>query len=655
MSAVLEVRHTYDEHAHTDAPLVVVGCGPVGCRVAEELARLCPHQSIVQYGAESVEPYNRVRLSSFLAGEIDFASLATTPGGEHASRIDRRLGCAVTGIDRTERVVLDAVGRRQPYSKLVLATGSSPHVPHIANLGLSGVYTFRDFNDAQQLFARRMRSRRTVVLGAGLLGLEAARAMRRFNTEVCVIEHATRALPRMLDEAAGALLVHHLAKLGIGVVLNATVRALEGDGRVSGVRLANGEFIDCDTVIVATGIRPSIDLARNAGLSVGRGIRVDDSLRTSDAEIFAVGECVEHREVVYGLVGPGIEQATVAAAVIAGQRAEYRGSTLATKLKVVGLPVFAVGKTVDDDYGRNADEILYKLDNGYRKIVVQRGRLIGAVAVNETPEMSRLQEAVTQRRRIWFWQRWRFARTGRIWPEVNIKVAQWPATAAVCQCTGVTRGQLTAAMSAGCSTVAALAARTGASTVCGSCRPLLAELTGGDVEPIRGAGWLWGTGAVAAVAALLFATLPAIPFNDSIASGPHWDVIWRDSFFKQVSGYTLLALSIIAAVLSFRKRIRKFTFGDFSSWRIVHGVVGALTIIGLLAHTGARLGANLDFYLMASFLVLIALGAASAGAIAFEHRITTAVARKRWVWAHIALTWPLPALLTWHVLKSYYF
>jgi nitrite reductase (NADH) large subunit len=225
----------------------------------------------------------------------------------------------------------------------------------------------------------------------------------------------------------------------------------------------------------------------------------------------------------------------------------------------------------------------------------------------------------------------------------------------VCQCTGATRGQLGAALASGCNSVAALAARTGASTVCGSCKPLLAELTGGAAEPVQGARWLWVTAAVAGIAALLFALSPAIPYGDSIAAGPSIDLIWRDSFYKQVSGYTALGLSLVALVMSLRKRVRAFKAGNFATWRIVHVVIGASALIALLGHTGARLGANLNLALMTSFLALIVLGSASAATLAFEHRSGAAVARRRWVWAHIAFTWPLPVLLGWHVVKSYYF
>src|SRR5690606_36049104 len=321
------------------AAIVIVGSGPVGVRVAAELERRGASGPIILYGAEAEEPYNRVRLSSLLAGEIPWSSWSNDSLIGAGSRIERRLGCAVTGIDREAKLVIDARGVAQPYSNLIIATGSTPHVPNIPNIDRPGVYTFRDFKDAQQLFARRMRSRSPVGLGAGRLGLEAARAMRRFHTRVTVVEHAPRPMPRQLDDEGGARLATHLRRIGIEIALGQGARRILGNYRVTGVELMDGTIIECDTVVGATGIRPNIELARQAGLSVGRGIRVDDQMRTSDPSIFAVGECAEHRGLVYGLVAPGYEQAAVVASVLTNADAAYRGSLAATRLKVVGVPV----------------------------------------------------------------------------------------------------------------------------------------------------------------------------------------------------------------------------------------------------------------------------------------------------------------------------
>jgi nitrite reductase (NADH) large subunit len=641
------------------APIVIIGAGPVGIRTAQELCRRSPAAPIVLYGEEASEPYNRVRLSSFLIGETDWQALTRDLQLPSNANIDARYGCRVTAIDREHRCVRDASGFVQPYAKVVMATGSRPYVPDVPGIRLLGVYTFRDVRDAHQLLARRVRSRRTVVLGGGLLGLEAARAMQRFNTEVCVVEHYSRLMMRQLDVAASKDLLAHVKALGIQVVLGDGVKQVLGDVRVAGIQLRSERVMECDTLIVATGIVPNTELALAANLPIGRGIRVNDSLQTTDPDIYAIGECAEHRKRVYGIVAPGLEQATVAAHVIAGGRARYSGSTIATRLKVVDFPVFSTGPVTEEETPDFARTWTYREGPIYRKLVTLRGRLIGAVAVGECPDLSRLQEAAMRQRNVWPWQLWRFARTGSLWPEEELgSVVAWPAATAVCNCTGVTRGDLARALGDGCVTVEALAARTGASTVCGSCRPLLAELAGASApaEPVRGWKTLLGAGGLALPAALLF-LLVAVPYAATVQVPWQWDLLWRESFWKQVSGFTVLGLAVLLSVMSFRKRVRRFTLGDFPLWRVVHAVLGLLTVAGLAVHTGGRLGSNLNLLLMAAFLGVVALGAIAGGVIALEHRLGVDAARLRrtWLWSHILVAWPIPVLLAFHVLKTYYF
>jgi nitrite reductase (NADH) large subunit len=658
-SAGIPLPRGYEITQHPP-PVVIVGSGPVGVRFAQELYRRNALQSAVLYGAEPEEPYNRVRLSSLLAGEIDWRALRSDSSLPPSSVLVRRFGCEVAVIDREAQVVVDARGRAQRYSRLVIATGSTPFVPRIPNVSLAGVYTFRSFHDAQRLLARGACSRRTVVIGAGLLGLEAARAMRRFDTDVLVVDEATRVMHRQLDEEGANRLQRHIEQLGVRLWLGAGVRRIVGDRRVQELELSSGVRIECDTIIIAAGIRPNIGLARDAELSVGRGIRVDDELRTSDPSIFAIGECAEHRGTVYGLAAPGFEQAAVAASIVSGAPARYRGSVAATRLKVVGLSVFSIGRVVDDDVARDARRVVYCSSDAYCKIVTERCKIVGAVAIGEALHLGRLQEAVAQRRLLWPWQVLRFRRLGRLWREAGRgAVHTWPANATVCHCTGVTRGQLSVALADGCATTAALAIATGASTVCGSCTPLINQLCGGDERrrPARGAGMVLGTSAIALLAALLFASSWDLDYAASVQDLASWDFLWRTSAWKQTSGYALLALSALALMMSLRKRVKRLTIGDFGVWRVLHVALGALAFIALLAHTGGRLGAHLDFALSAGFLLLSALGAASGVLIALEHRWRTprVTLRRRFVWAHILLSWPLPALLGVHVYKSYFF
>lgn len=645
------------------ADVIVVGAGPVGTRVIQELHRLRPALRLVLVGDEPCLPYNRVRLSSALAGEVSWDSLAADSRVPEHANVMARYGCRIEAIDRSAREVVAAGGARMRYRHLVLALGSRPVVPALPGMQLAGVFTLRDMRDAQRLAARMVRSRHTIIVGGGLLGLEAARAMRRHHTRVTVIDHADRLMARQLDTEGGGLLAQRIAALGIEVLVGDGLLRVDGEDSVAGITLRSGRQVHADTLVVAAGIRPNVEIARAAGLQVGHGIRVDDLLRTNDPAIFAVGECAEHRGAVYGLLAPGYEQAAVVANAIAGiGQVRYAGSTSATKLKVMSCPVFSIGDTGNEGLS-NFDRVHRFRDprNGvYRKLVLNRGRLTGAMAVGDWDEVGRLQEAVLRGRYVLPWQRTRFERCGSVWgDELGADVGAWPADATVCNCTGVTRGQLAEAMRKGCASVDALAGCTGASSVCGTCKPLLAQLVGAQAsaQPVRGARTiaLLGAGAIAAAALLL---LPGLPYADTVQGDVHWDRLWRDGAWKQVSGFSLLALMLALGALGLRKRWSFPAFGAFDLWRLVHVVLGMAVVAGLVVHTGGRTAGHLNAALSICVVGLALGGGIASWVLGREHEMDGARARA-WrstaLWSHILLLWPLPVLIAFHVLKTYWF
>ncbi len=662
MHAIVE-QLSVNEQQDQVAPIVVVGTGPVGIRAVQALLRRNSETSVIIYGDEPWEPYNRVRLSLLLAGDIKEDDISNRPELPASARVVQHHNCAVLAIDRAEHRIIDAAGRHQAYSTLILATGSRPHIPSIPGTHLAGVFTFRNMTDAQHLQARQVRSRRVVVIGGGLLGLEAARAMQRQHTEVVVIEHTNHLMNRQLDTASAELLREHIMGKGVRVLLQESVKEIVGGYQVKGIRLRSGKEIECDTVIISTGIKPNIDLALNARLSVGRGIRVNDQMQTNDPAIYAVGECAEHRDHIYGLVTPGLEQAEVAAHTIVGGHSRYEGSIAATKLKVVNMPIFSMGLVNKEDSSRDLQEVIYqnRKEGIYRKLMLDRSRLVGAIATGEWDEQSRVQEVIRKQRRIWPWQLKRFRHQGVLWPEVESKsVVGWPAGTTVCNCTGVTRGELSQAMNDGCETLAAIKSCTGASTVCGSCEPLLTEMLGNKIDrkPVRAGKTLLGLSLLLLISVLTLFMSGPIPYSNSVDVPFAWDNLWRDSLLKQVSGFTLLGLSLLGLLLSLRKRWKRFAFGDFAIWRAVHVAIGLAIITSLLGHTGFRVGSYLNMYLMVGFIALLVLGAVAGSVISLEHRLDNVVARRLrngFVWAHILLFWPIPVLLGFHILKSYYF
>jgi nitrite reductase (NADH) large subunit len=508
--------------------------------------------------------------------------------------------------------------------------------------------------DAEKLLARQVGSRSTVVVGGGLLGLEVARAMRRFGTRVHVVEHEARLMLHQLDEEAALLLRERVEELGIPVHLGESVQQIVGMYRPELVRLRSGREIDCDTVVLATGIVPNVELARDARLAVGRGITVDDRMQTSDPAIQAIGECAEHRGRIYGLVGPGLEQAGVAANHLAGRPSDFRGSIVASSLKVVGCAVFSMGDSVDSVHDFNAH--VFRSAGTYRRINVHRGRIIGAIGFGDW-DTARLRTAGLEQTRVWPWQLWRFRRQGELWNTAGAgSVAAWPATATVCSCRGVTREALEGAIAAGASTVESLSAATGAATVCGSCKPLLGALLGGaSRQPLPR---VLLTASFIGLALALAAYFLSLPYASEMQPGWRWDQLWTDGNVKQVSGFSLLGLGLLLSLISLRKRIRSFRFARYSVWQTVHVVGGVAAVAALLAHTGFRFGDNLNAWLMLSFTTLIAAGGLAGTATAFLQRAdqsATQQIKSVSLWVHILLLWPLPALLGFHVLKAYWF
>ncbi len=657
-------------HSQTDLtptsgppPIVIVGNGPAGMRAARELLKRLPDQAIILYGEERHPPYNRVRLSSWLAGELDWDALTQPLSYGDDAQVSERFGVRVQQIDREQKCIVDSTGVVQPFEKLLLATGSQPHIPELPGLDLSGVFTFRSLDDTNRLLARRASSRHTIVIGGGLLGLEAARGMQRHNTRVTVIEHADRLLPQQLDLAGSAQLLSSLEQLGIKVLISCGVASAQGNTRIERVQLSNGETLPCDTLIIATGIRANLTLAKQAGLAFNRGIIVDDRMRTSDPDIYAVGECAEHRGQLYGFVAPGLEQAGVAVADMAGVETHYPGSIAASRLKVVGTQVFSMGPMgIDAVPGAGTEQVFTDLDTGaYRKLLIHRNRLAGAIMIGPTNEINRLQSAISEAQWIWPWQRLRFSKTGRVWPESDSQsVASWPAAALVCQCMSVDRGTLSHCIAAGATTLEAVSRTTNAATVCGSCKPLVQELLGDThSEPVPMHRSLLALAVVSLIAALAMLLGPNLPYASSVQQTVSIDIIWRNHLIKQITGFSILGLFSVALLLSLRKRIPRLqTLGNFATWRMVHIVLGLLVIVALVAHTGLRLGHGLNFLLMLSFTLTLLVGAVSTGVISLEHRVNSALAiklRANSILLHILLFWPVPVLLGWHIFKTYWY
>jgi nitrite reductase (NADH) large subunit len=367
--------------------LVIVGNGMAAVRLVDELAKVAlGRYAIAVIGAEPRLAYNRVLLSSVLAGETASHEIELKPANWWRDRgVTLKYGCAVDEIDVGRRELKIANEESISFSKLVLAIGSSPLRLNVPGVELSGVHTFRDSRDVDLLLTLAAARKRVVVVGGGLLGLEAAYGLAKAGAPVTLVHLMDRLMERQLDAPAGALLKSLVEKKGIKVLLNASTSRIMGEQRVEGLELSDGQRIDADAVILAAGIRPNIALAKDAGISVGRGVVVDDRLQTGSDGIFALGECAEHRGICYGLVEPAYEQAKVLAQHLAGRTALYPGSVVATNLKVSGVSVFSAGEFMGSD--RSEAIVLGDFRRGvYKKLVIEDGRLTGAVLVGDTAD-----------------------------------------------------------------------------------------------------------------------------------------------------------------------------------------------------------------------------------------------------------------------------
>jgi nitrite reductase (NADH) large subunit len=383
-------------------PLVIVGNGMAAARLVDELAKTAlGRYAVAVIGDEPRLAYNRVLLSSVLAGETASHEIELRPAAWWRDRgVTVKYGSVVSEIDVGRRELKIAGEESIEFSRLVLATGSAPLRLNVPGADLSGVHTFRDSRDVDLLLTLAAKEKRVVVVGGGLLGLEAAYGLAKAGAPVTLVHLMDRLMERQLDAPAAALLKSLVERKGIQILLNASTAHIHGGASVKAVELADGRRIEADAVIFAAGIRPNTQLAKDAGISVNRGIVVDDQLQTSVPNIFALGECAEHRGICYGLVEPAYEQGRMLARHLAARDAAYQGSVVATNLKVSGVSVFSAGDFMGGVDGSEAI-LLNDIRRGtYKKLVIADGRLTGAVLIGDVTDALWYLELIRSRQPI---------------------------------------------------------------------------------------------------------------------------------------------------------------------------------------------------------------------------------------------------------------
>lgn len=480
--------------------LVMIGNGMAGVSFVEQLLKLNPHKyDITIIGAEPHPNYNRIMLSSVLAGDADLQDIVLNDWDWYRDNgITLYTGQKATNIDTAKRTVETEEGLVIPYDELVIATGSLPFMLPLPGADKEGVIAFRDIKDCETMMDTARRYRKAVVIGGGLLGIEAARGLLNLKMEVSVVHIWDTIMERQLDRTASKMLQEELERQGMTFLLEKQSESVVGRRRVQGLRFKDGTMAEADLIVMAVGIRPNVQLAKDSGIEVNRGIVVNDLLQTSVPNVYAVGECAEHRGIAYGLVAPLYEQGSVLAKHLAGTETDgYRGSVTSTKLKVSGVNVFSAGAFTDEP-GTKALRVQDDIAGIYKKVVFRDGKPIGAVLFGDTSDGSRLfslirkgEDYTGREREVLFGPDGGAGGSGGGVPSIEAQVAAMDGDEIICGCNGVTKDTILEAITEkGCVTIGEIKACTKASGSCGGCKPLvegvlLAALGADNVQTVK--------------------------------------------------------------------------------------------------------------------------------------------------------------------------
>jgi nitrite reductase (NADH) large subunit len=448
-----------------------------GMACLDEILKRDPSLTVTVLSEEPYYNYNRILLSSVLAGEKTLDEIyINTKEWYEAHQIDLRLGCKAVDIDAGAKRVITAEGTTVEYDRLLLATGSNPFIPRMEGTDREGVFVFRNIWDTQGILDYCKKAKNAIVIGGGLLGLEAARGIANQGVQTTVVHLMDWLMERQIDAVGGHFLKKEITKMGIPVLLQKQTTAILGNGHVEGVKFKDQSELPADMVVIACGIVPNVELGKKAGLLVNRGIVVNDAMETSDPAIFAIGECVEHRGVTYGLVAPLYDQGKVLAATMTGTKdATYAGSVPATKLKVAGVELFSAGEF--ELQGTFREMVTYQddLSGIYKKIVIENDKVVGCILVGDTSdsnhflELMRKAEPLGERRKHLL-----FDKPSQNTPGSHEDVMARPDTDTICGCIGVTKGQIICAIrEKNLTSVAEVKGCTKATSGCGTCAGLV--------------------------------------------------------------------------------------------------------------------------------------------------------------------------------------
>ncbi|WHY59233.1 nitrite reductase large subunit NirB [Peribacillus simplex] len=454
--------------------LALIGNGMAGVRCIEEILKIQPDRfEVTVFGSEPHPNYDRIQLSNVLQGATTIDDITINDWNWYKeNNITLFSGETVTNIDTVKQIIYSDTNREVEYDQLILATGSIPFILPIKGADKKGVTAFRNIEDCEKMIEYSKNNKKAAVIGGGLLGLEAARGLLNLGMQVDVIHLSEYLMDRQLDPTAGKMLQRELESQGMNFYLGKQTQEVLGEIDVKGLRFSDGEEISADLVVMAVGIKPNVQLAKNCGIPVNRGIIVDDYMETGIPNIYSVGECAEHREMVYGLVAPLYEQGKVLAKRICGQESKaYEGSVLSTKLKVSGVDVFSAGEIFEDEKAKSIKEF-NEWNGTYKKVMIRNGKISGAVLFGDTKESNNLLSMINKNADVSEYLK--VGTSGE--PSVSL-VTSMSHEEIVCGCNGVTKGDIvTAIESKGLTSIEEVKGCTSASRSCGGCKPLVGDI-----------------------------------------------------------------------------------------------------------------------------------------------------------------------------------
>jgi nitrite reductase (NADH) large subunit len=469
--------------------IVIIGNGMVGYKLCEKLMQkgASPSHHVTVFGEERRPAYDRVQLTQYFSGKTAEDLTLAGPEWYRDHGIDLFLGDKAVRIDREKKVVVSQSGATAPYDRIVLATGSVPFVPPVPGIDKKGIFVYRTLEDLDGIIAYANGAKRAVIIGGGLLGLEAAKAVYDLGLETHVVEFATRLMPRQIDDAGSALLVEKIRNLGVRVHLGKSTKEISGNGRIEGLVFQDGSTLETDLLVVSAGIRPRDDLAKASGLEVGPrgGIVVDDLMRTSDPDIYCIGEAALHRGMVYGLVAPGYEMAEVVAANLLGGDKRFIAGDLSAKLKLMGVDVANFGDAFGESEGCRTVVYRNEKDGIYKRLTLSPfgDFLMGGMLVGDASEYGSLVQIMKNRTALpphpedlILGPRGDSQQIGSLSPVFL------PDSAQICTCNNVSKGEIVKAVRDGVCEIGPLKNCTKAGTGCGGCLPMVTDILKGVLE-----------------------------------------------------------------------------------------------------------------------------------------------------------------------------